>query len=146
LLEAGVTVQELVLNLLGPAQAEVGRRWETNQWSVADEHAATAISDAILATLAWRVDAPDDHGQVVVTCAEGEWHSLPARMAAEVLRLQGWPVTFLGAFTPADHLRRFLTEVRPTGVLISCSVPIYLVGAQRSIQAAQAAQAAQAQP
>jgi methanogenic corrinoid protein MtbC1 len=47
----------------------------------------------------------------VVTCAEGEWHSLPARMVAEVLRLHGWQVTFLGASTPADHLRRLLTEV-----------------------------------
>lgn len=140
LLEAGLTVQDLVLGLLGPAQAEVGRRWETNQWSVADEHAATAISDAVLAALAWQADTRDDQGQVVVTCAEGEWHSLPARMAAELLRLQGWQVTFLGASTPADHLRRFVAEVRPAGVLISCSVPIYLAGAHRSIQAAHAAQ------
>ena len=33
-------VQDLVQGLLAPAQAEVGRRWEANQWSVADEHAA----------------------------------------------------------------------------------------------------------
>jgi methanogenic corrinoid protein MtbC1 len=137
LLEGGVGVQELILGLLGPAQAEVGRRWEANQWSVADEHAATAISDAVLGALAWRTDAAEDQGHVVVTCAEGEWHSLPARMAAELLRLHGWQVTFLGASTPADHLRRFVAEIEAVGVLISCSVPIFLGGAQRSVQAAQ---------
>jgi methanogenic corrinoid protein MtbC1 len=138
LLEAGAPVQDLVQRLLGSAQAEVGRRWEANQWSVADEHAATAITDAVLGALAWRIEAAEDQGHVVVTCAEGEWHSLPARMAAEVLRLHGWQVTFLGASTPADHLRRLLAEVGAVGVVISCSVPIFLGGALRSVQAAQA--------
>jgi MerR family transcriptional regulator, light-induced transcriptional regulator len=87
LLEAGATVPELVQGLLGPAQVEVGRRWETNRWSVADEHAATAITDAVLAALAWRLDVPEHQGHVVVACAEGDWHSLPARMLAEILRL-----------------------------------------------------------
>jgi methanogenic corrinoid protein MtbC1 len=141
LLEGGVTILELVQGLLRPAQAEVGGRWETNQWSVADEHAATAISDAVLGALAWRIDAAEDQGHVVVTCAEGEWHSLPARMAAELLRLHGWQVSFLGASTPADHLRRFVAEVGAVGVVISCSVPIFLGGAQRSVQAAQSADA-----
>jgi hypothetical protein len=139
LLEVGAPVQDVVQGLLGPAQAEVGRRWEANQWSVADEHAATAITDAVLGALGWRTEAAEDKGHVVVTCAEGEWHSLPARMAAEVLRLHGWQVTFLGASTPADHLRRFLAEVGAVGVVISCSVPIFLGGALRSIQGAHAA-------
>ena len=140
LLEASATIQDVVQDLLGPAQAEVGRRWEANQWSVADEHAATAITDAVLGALGWRIERAEDQGHVVVTCAEGEWHSLPARMAAEVLRLHGWQVTFLGASAPADHLRRFLSEVGAVGVVISCSVPIFLGGAQRSIQAAHAAE------
>jgi methanogenic corrinoid protein MtbC1 len=137
LLDAGVPVQELVQGLLGPAQAEVGRRWEANQWSVADEHAATAITDAVLGALAWRIEAAEDQGHVVVTCAEGEWHSLPARMAAEVLRVHGWQVTFLGASTPAEHLRRFVAEVGAVAVVVSCSLSIFLGGVQRSVQAAQ---------
>ena len=137
LLEGGVGVQELILSLLGPAQVEVGRRWEANQCSVADEHAATAITDAVLGALAWRIEAAEDQGHVVLTCAEGEWHSLPARMAAELLRGHGWQVSFLGASTPADQLRRFLAEVQADAVLVSCAVPIFLGGAQRLIQAAQ---------
>ena len=139
LLEAGTPIQDIVQDLLARSQAEVGRRWETNQWSVADEHAATAITDAVLGVLAWRIEAAEDQDHVVVTCAEGEWHSLPARMAAEVLRLHGWEVTFLGASTPADHLRRFVAEVDTFGVVVSCSVPIFLGGALRSVQAAQSA-------
>jgi methanogenic corrinoid protein MtbC1 len=140
LLEAGVAAQDLVQGLLGPAQVEVGRRWEANQWSVADEHAATAITDAVLGALEWRIEVAEDQGHVVVTCAEGEWHSLPARMAADVLRSHGWQVTFLGASTPADHLHRLLAEVGAVAVVISCSVPIFLGGALRSVQGAQSAE------
>jgi methanogenic corrinoid protein MtbC1 len=140
LLEAGVAAQDLVQDLLGPAQVEVGRRWEANQWSVADEHAATAITDAVLGALEWRIEVAEDQGHVVVTCAEGEWHSLPARMAADVLRSHGWQVTFLGASTPADHLHRLLAEVGAVAVVISCSVPIFLGGALRSVQGAQSAE------
>src|SRR4029453_12697892 len=39
-----------------------------------------------------------------------------------------------------DHLRRFVVEVGAVGVVVSCSVPIFLSGALRSVQAAQSAQ------
>jgi hypothetical protein len=77
------------------------------------------------------------HGHVVVTCAEGEWHSLPARLFAELLGLHGWRVTFLGASTPAGHLRRFLDEdVDATAVAVSCSVATTIGGAHRLVEAA----------
>jgi methanogenic corrinoid protein MtbC1 len=60
LLEAGTPIQDIVQGLLARSQAEVGRRWETNQWSVADEHAATAITDAVLGVLAWRIEAAEE--------------------------------------------------------------------------------------
>jgi methylmalonyl-CoA mutase cobalamin-binding subunit len=73
---------------------------------------------------------------VVVTCAEEEWHVLPARMFAEQLRAHGWDVIFLGASIPADHLTRYLARRPVVAVGVSCSVPVHLPGARRSIAAA----------
>src|SRR3712207_7094162 len=42
-----------------------------------------------------------ERGHVVVACLDGEWHALAARIVAEVLRVHGWRVTFLGASVPA---------------------------------------------
>jgi methanogenic corrinoid protein MtbC1 len=129
---------EPVLSLLAGAQREVGRRWAANEWSVAQEHAATAIVDMALAVVAGKVATPATRDEIVVTCAEGEWHVLPARLLAEHLRLEGFGVSFLGASTPAEHLQRFLAKLAPAALCVSCSVPIFLLGAARSIEAGRA--------
>ena len=123
--------------LLAGVQREVGRRWQDLDWSVADEHAATALADLALAAaaLAFPMGEPT-LGTLVVTCVEEEWHILPARMFAEQLRAYGWDVVFLGASVPADHLARYLARRPVVAVGVSCSVPVHLPGARRSIAAA----------
>ncbi len=139
LLDEGWTREQLITELLAPAQWEVGRRWEASEWNVAQEHAATAITDSVLSALA--LEPPADTRrpfEVVVTCAEDDWHVLPVRMFAELLTLDGWPITFIGASAPHEHLRRFLVQRRPFAVAIGCSVPIFLLGVQRVVDAAAA--------
>lgn len=72
-------------------------------------------------------------GHAVVACVEGEWHALPARMAAEILRLAGWEVVFLGPSFPAEDLARYLDREGADVVGLSCSMPASLKGATRSI-------------
>lgn len=130
---------DATVRMLADVQQEVGRRWQTQQWSVADEHAATGIIDLALSVAA--VDAPANirpQGRATVACAEGEWHVLPPRMLAEQLRVRGWDVVFLGASMPAEHLRTFLAEGPPAPLVLSCSVSMFLPGARRSIAAAHA--------
>ena len=131
----GVAPEELVLDVLAPAQREVGRRWEQGRWSVAQEHAATAVSDTALGLLALDAEPAGEGRHVVVACVEGEWHALAGRMVAEVFRLRGWHVTFLGPSAPADDLGRYAARVRPDLVGLSCSLPVALKGAARSIRA-----------
>ncbi|MDQ3640024.1 MAG: cobalamin-dependent protein, partial [Actinomycetota bacterium] len=135
LAEQGAAPEALVLEVLAPAQREVGRRWEDGRWSVAQEHAATAVTDTALGLLALDAEPNGNGRHAVVACVEGEWHSLPARMAAEVLRLRGWHVTFLGGSVPADDLARYAAAHRPDAVGLSCSMPVSLKGAARSIAA-----------
>ncbi len=139
LAEQGVAPEELVLEVLAPAQREVGRRWERGDWSVAQEHAATAVTDTALGLLALDAERSGTGRRAVVACVEGEWHVLPARMAAEVLRLRGWEVTFLGPSVPADDLGRYVSDQRPDVVGLSCSMPLSVKGAARSIQACRGA-------
>jgi methanogenic corrinoid protein MtbC1 len=135
--EAGLAV---TVKLLAEVQRQVGDLWQHNELTVADEHAATAITDLALAAACLeaqrRRHAPE--GTVVVACAEEEWHVMPARMFAEQLTAAGWDVVFLGASTPAEHLQRFVAAERPAAVAVSCTVPIHLHGARRAISASHA--------
>ena len=135
LIAAGWSLDDVVAGLLVPAQHAVGMRWQTTMWSVADEHAASATVDAVLARAAFVLSAAEFRSTVVLACAEGEWHSLAGRMQAELLRVRGWRAMFLGGSLPADDLGRFVARIRPLALLVSCSVSIHLPGALRSIEA-----------
>ncbi|WP_446220219.1 cobalamin B12-binding domain-containing protein [Micromonospora sp. IBHARD004] len=135
LLEAGVPAERVLLDLVAPAQAEVGERWARNEWSVAQEHAATHISERVVAAVAGYADPRPTRGRLVVACLDGEWHALPPRLVAEVLRLRGWQVTFLGASVPAAHLVSYLYRYDAHAVLLACALPMRLPHAHRMIEA-----------
>ncbi|MCX4390344.1 cobalamin-dependent protein [Micromonospora peucetia] len=135
LLEAGVSAERVLLDLVAPAQAEVGERWARNEWSVAEEHAATHISERVVAAVAAYANPRPTRGRVVVACMDGEWHALPPRLVAEVLRLRGWQVTFLGASVPAPHLVSYLHRHDADAVALACALPMRLPHAYRMIEA-----------
>ncbi|TBL26517.1 cobalamin-binding protein, partial [Verrucosispora sp. SN26_14.1] len=139
LLDGGVPAERLLLELVAPAQAEVGERWARNEWSVAQEHAATHISERVVGAIAAYREVRPTRGRIVVACMDGEWHALPARLVAEMLRLRGWQVTFLGASVPAAHLVSYLHRHDADAVALACALPMRLPHAHRMVEACQRA-------
>jgi methanogenic corrinoid protein MtbC1 len=125
-----------LLRQIGVAQREVGARWERGQMTVADEHAATAVADHVLTILSAVTPAESAGDEVVFACAENEWHTMPARLAAETARARGLRVRMLGGSIPADHLHRYLSATKPVALALSATLPTNLVGAAMSIEAA----------
>jgi len=136
LIDNGVPSSDVIVNLLAAAQREVGERWLANQWTVAEEHLASGVSQKALDAVAHTIEPPAATGFIVVACAEGDWHSLPAQMFAEMLRAQGFTVAFLGASTPADHVADFLSRQRPDALAVSCNLPLFFGGVTRLVDAA----------
>lgn len=140
LLEAGASLREIVRDVLAPAQARVGELWARGEWSVAQEHTATAVTEAAVSAL-WVMTARRQlrgGPRVAVACAEGEWHALPPRMAAALAAEAGANVTVLGPSMPADHLSRWLAVGDLDVLALSCTVPANLLGAARCVAAAHA--------
>lgn len=139
LLDEGMPMDRITKEVLGPAQIRVGHLWETGRWSVADEHVATSITEGALSALTYAaMPRQGPHTRhVAVACAEGEWHSLPARMAAAVASARGEVrVTMLGPSLPADQLHRRLSMGDIDVLALSCTMPPNLIGAARCIAAA----------
>lgn len=137
LLETGVDAEEVLLGLIAPAQVAVGDRWAADEWTVAQEHAATHVSDlAVAAVAAVTAERPVVHsGEVVSACSEGEWHALPARILTEVLRLRGFRTRFLGGHVPTTRLVPDLHQNGSDVVALSCTLPARLPLAYRMIEA-----------
>lgn len=128
---SGWSTDDIVTELLVGVQHDVGQRWQTGSWTIADEHAASAIVDDLLGVLGRDLPPPRSHPSIAIACAEGEWHVTPARMATLRLRSHGWRTHLLGASTPSSHLHRTLAATRPSFLWISCTYPLALSGAGR---------------
>ncbi|MFF5923364.1 B12-binding domain-containing protein [Streptomyces flavochromogenes] len=139
--DAGVDAEALLLDVVAGVQHRIGVEWAADRISVAAEHAASAITDRVLAALAHHQNPHPLHlrtrGRVTVACVEGEWHVLPARLLAEVLTHRGWHVDFLGGHTPTPHLVAHVHQTNPTAVLLSASLPTRLPTAHNAISALQ---------
>lgn len=140
-LDAGMAPEDALLDVIAPVQRKVGAEWVANRITVAQEHAATAINDRVIAAISRHPAATSTAraGRVTVACVDGEWHALPARLLAEVLRLRGWQVDFLGAQVPTPHLIAHLHQYAPDAVALSCSIPTRLPTAHAAIAACHAA-------
>jgi methanogenic corrinoid protein MtbC1 len=139
LLDAGEPPQRILVDLIGRTQARVGRLWADNEWSIAREHAATAVAERAVAAVAARTTVRPTRGRVAIACVDGEWHSLPVRILAEMLRLDGWRTDFLGANVPGPHLVTHLHQTGPDAVALSCMLATRLPRAHAAITACRTA-------
>lgn len=139
LMEEGVPFDDVLFDYLGPVQREVGARWQQTDYRIAEEHAASTTTETVIALLAGSFDMDQTAPHVVVACAQGDTHSLPAQMISAYLTYLGWRVTFLGATLPAADLGAFLADEQPQALVLSCSLTANLRGARESIRAAHGA-------
>jgi methanogenic corrinoid protein MtbC1 len=142
MLDEGTPPLTVLTEVLRPVQHEVGLRWQRGLSSVADEHTASAAVDNALNVLARAPQSPRRRplGRLAIVVAGGEWHTLPARMAALTYEAQGWEVTFLGASLPPPHAR----DDWPAGagfdaLGVSCTLARSIPGAMEICARAEAA-------
>ena len=123
-LAGGLDIRALYVEVFQPALREVGRLWQRNVITVADEHLATAITQAAMARLYDRLFAAAlaEGPLLVAACADGERHEVGLRMVCDLLEMEGWDTVFLGATVPLDDLVRMVRERRPQVVALSASI------------------------
>jgi methanogenic corrinoid protein MtbC1 len=136
LLDRGVCPEDIALGLLEPAQHEVGQRWALGTWAVAQEHAASAVTDAALAALDAAVPAPTRGAPLVVACPRTEWHGLAARMVTQILRWRGVAADYVGTLASDAAVHELLTSGRPRALALSCTMTSALPEVARAVDIA----------
>ena len=119
----GATHPEVYARMLQEAQYEVGRRWEQNEISVAEEHTATAVTQYVLARLYESLPRPDRvTGNAVITGVAGELHQVGANMVADRLEMDGWNVRFVGTDLPHLDIVEMIEDSEADLVGISMTI------------------------
>jgi len=133
-LGAGISATALQLRVVQPAQYEIGRLWQENRITVAQEHLATAISQLVLAHLYRHLPRDPKNGKrVLLACVEGELHDMGARVAADHLEMSGYEVHYLGANVPTDDLVAMVREHPPDLLALSASMPSHLPAIEEAV-------------
>lgn len=133
-LAAPIDIRDLYIDIFQAAMYEIGRLWEINEITVAQEHMATAITQSVMAHLYGNVlTGPRLGRRMVATCIGGELHELGLRMVADFFEIEGWDVIFLGANMPVPDLVT-LINTRPFDLLaVSASLNAHVPEASRLI-------------
>lgn len=122
-IDAGITIHDIYLGVFQPAQHELGRLWQLNRVSVAQEHFCTAATQMVMSLLAPRIfSTPRRGASALCTCVGGDLHEIGARMVSDFLELDGWDVYYLGASTPTGSVVREARERSVDIVAISATV------------------------
>ena len=99
----GESLQSIYLDVFQPALYEVGRRWEINEITVADEHFCTAATQLIMSELYPRIfEQPRCGRSLIAASVSGELHEIGIRMVCDLFEMNGWDAYYVGANTPAD--------------------------------------------
>jgi methanogenic corrinoid protein MtbC1 len=121
-LQRGLTCLD-VHQVIQQAQSQIGRLWQEDRITIAQEHMATAISQVVLSHVYQYADSPKANGKkVIIACVEGELHDFPARLVADALDLAGFDVRYLGANVPTDDLLELLAREAPDLLVLSATM------------------------
>lgn len=137
----GVDITTAYIAIFQPALREIGRLWEENSISVADEHLATAITEAAMVRLFERSFREGRPGRpsIVAACVDTERHQVGLRMLCDLLEARGWDAQYLGASVPAEALVRMVESRRPAVVALSAALAPHVLRMRTMIAALRAA-------
>jgi methanogenic corrinoid protein MtbC1 len=104
-LKDGAPLVDIYVDVIAQALKRIGKLWESNQITVAQEHLATAITQFVIASVYPRMKTTGPRrGQMVVTGVAGELHQIGANLVADAMETQGWDVSFLGTNVPSGAI------------------------------------------
>jgi len=123
----GVPVRDIYLEVFQQTQREVGRLWELNRISLAEEHFCTAATQLVMSRLYPQVFAGErGQGTLVAAAVAGDLHEMGIRMVADFFEMDGWDTFFLGAGTPTPRIVEFVERQGADVLALSATLSTHL--------------------
>ncbi len=138
--KAGAPVKEMYIQVFQPVQYEIGRLWQTNKISVAQEHYCTGATQLVMSQLyPYLFTGKKKNRKLVTTCVPEELHEVGARMVTDFFEMDGWDTYYLGANMPIESLVRYLSEIKPQCLAISATMTFHVSAVEEMIRKIRAA-------
>ncbi len=124
-MESGV--KDIYLHVFQSSLYEIGRLWQENRITVAQEHYFTAATQLIMSQLYPYISKSQKTGKVLVaTSVSRELHEIGVRMVADFFEMDGWNTYYLGANTPKESVIETIISKRADLILISATISSHI--------------------
>ncbi len=116
-------VRDIYLHVLQPVQYEIGRLWQRNTISVAQEHYCTAVTQMVISQLFPLIISNKKGPFSMLGCCVGrELHELGIRMVTDFFEMESWTTYYIGASTPDNDVVCMAVEYGVNVVCISVTM------------------------
>ncbi|MCC5793411.1 MAG: cobalamin-dependent protein [Chromatiales bacterium] len=124
----GLGLQAAYVDVLLPAQREIGRLWHLGDVTIAEEHLVSFATQRAMAVLSSQAEAAPPNGRTcVVAAVSTNVHDIGLRALADLYQLAGWRTIFLGSDVPIDDMPAVLTffeaDLLLLGAMLSTQIP-----------------------
>jgi MerR family transcriptional regulator, light-induced transcriptional regulator len=134
---AGHKHEDIYVDVFAQSLHRVGKLWELNKISVAQEHMATSITQYAIAAIYPRMlPAAERRGSMVVTGVAGELHQIGANLVADAMEARGWAVRFLGTNLPHSSVIAAIDDSSANVLCISATIVANLPSVVELVRAA----------
>ena len=124
------------VDVIGHCMAEIGARWRSGRLLISTEHRATQIALRLISRAqSSYVNSRRVGLRAIVTSVEGDTHLIGGLTFADLLRVEGWDVDFLGADSPTDSIVEIVQRESPDLVGLSVTIEDYLPNAIEALAA-----------
>ncbi len=123
----GITVRDIYLHVFQPSQREIGRLWQINRLTVAQEHYCTAATQLIMSQLYANIFSSEKNGRTMVaTCVSGDLHEIGVRMVSDFFEMEGWSTFYVGANAPTSSIVSLLVEQKAELLAVSATMTFHV--------------------
>jgi MerR family transcriptional regulator, light-induced transcriptional regulator len=132
--QAGTPIRDLYLQVFQPSQQEVGRLWQMNQITVAQEHYCTAATQLIMSQLyPFIFSGQRKNRTLLAACVAGDLHELGARVVSDLLEVEGWDTIYLGANVPGSSIIKMMQDRHIDVLALSATMTFHVTAVERLI-------------
>lgn len=134
--DGGMPIRDVYLHVFQAVQYEVGRLWQINRISVAQEHFCTAATQMVMSLLYPRLFTTERNGlSMVAACVSGDLHEIGARILSDFFEMSGWDTFYVGANTPTEGLVQAVLDESADLVALSATMVAHVPRVRATIAA-----------
>ncbi len=131
-----LALEAAYLEVLLPAQREIGRLWHLAELSIAEEHFLTETTQRAMSVLCHRAVPRTATGKTVIAAAvAGNVHDIGVRAVADFFELAGWRAIRLGGDIPAAEIAGAVEHFDADLVILSAALAPQLKAARQAVEA-----------